>query len=112
VPATDEVTLVRPWYIELAEDGTHHYGVDEPRLEENLARRPDGTYRFEGSLVYLESSDCEIRDIAEPGVYHSHILAPDLIQFETVDETCEMRRTSFAVDSQTFEPVTWTRVEN
>ena len=39
------------WYIELAADGTHHYGVDELRLEENLTGRPDGTYRFDGHLV-------------------------------------------------------------
>ena len=101
-----------PWYIELAADGTHHYGVDELRLEENMTGRPDGTYRFDGSLVYLESSDCKIRDIAEPGIYRIRLLAPDLIQFEPVEETCERRRTSFAVDSSTFEPVTWTRVEN
>ena len=50
--------------------------------------------------------------IDEPGVYRIRLLAPDEIQFEPVTETCENRRTSFAVDSYTFEPVTWSRVEN
>jgi hypothetical protein len=100
-----------PWYIELTQDGTHAYGVDEARLEENLTGRPDGTYRFDGDLVYIESSDCKIRDIVEPGIYRIRLLAPDVIQFEPVEETCELR-TSFAVDSSTFEPVTWSRVKD
>jgi hypothetical protein len=100
-----------PWIIELTRDGAHHYGVDEARLEENMTGRPDGTYRFEGSLAYIESSECKIRDIVEPGIYRIRLLTPDLIQFETVEETCEMRRT-FAVDSSTFEPVTWSRVDD
>jgi hypothetical protein len=101
-----------PWYIELGEDGTHHYGVDELRIEENLTGRPDGTYRFTGNLVYLERSDCRIRDIVEPGIYRIRLVTPDLIEFEPVEESCEQRRTSFAVDSFTFEPVSWTRVED
>jgi hypothetical protein len=101
-----------PWYIELTQDGTHAYGVDEPRLEENLAGRPDGTYRFEGNVVYLESRQCKIRDIVEPGIYRIRLVAPDVIQFEPIEETCEVRRTSFAVDSGTFQPVTWSRVED
>jgi hypothetical protein len=100
-----------PWYIELTRDGTHWYGVDEGRLEENMTGRPDGTYRFDGNLVYLESSDCKIRDITEPGIYRIRLLAPDVIQFEPVEETCDVRR-SFAVDSSTFEPVTWSRVKD
>jgi hypothetical protein len=101
-----------PWYIELTQDGTHAYGVDELRLEDNLTGEPDGTYWFDGNLVYLESSDCRIRDITEPGIYRIRLLTPDMIQFEPVEETCRFRHTSFAVDSITFEPVTWTRVEN
>ena len=101
-----------PWYIELTQDGTHAYGVDELRLEDNLTGEPDGTYRFDGNLVYLESSECRIRDIVEPGIYRIHLVTPDVIQFEPVEETCENRRTFFAVDSVTFEPVTWSRVED
>ena len=86
--------------------------MDELRLEENLTGRPDGTYRFTGNLVYLESSDCRIRDIVEPGIYRIRLVTPNLIEFEPVEENCEQRRTSFAVDSSTFEPVFWTRVEN
>lgn len=100
-----------PWYLELAEDGTHQFGVDQVRLEENLAGRPDGAYRFEGDRVHLESGQCRLRDIVEPGVYRIRLLAPDVIQFEPVEETCEERRTFFAVDGETFEPVTWARVE-
>ncbi len=101
-----------PWYIELTQDGTHAYGVEESRLEENLTGRPDGTYRFDGNLVYVESNDCKIRDIVEPGIYRIRFVAPDVIQFEPVEETCEFRRTFFAVDSSTFEPVTWSRVKD
>jgi hypothetical protein len=101
-----------PWIIELTGDGTHWYGIDEARLEDNLTGRPDGTYRFDGNLVYVESSDCRIRGIVEPGIYRIRLVAPDVIQFEPVEETCENRRTSFAVDSVTFEPVTWSRVED
>jgi hypothetical protein len=101
-----------PWYIQLGEDGTHHYGVDELRLEENLTGRPDGTFLFTGNLVSLESSDCRIRDIVEPGIYRIRLVTPDLIEFEPVEENCEERRTLFAVDSSTFEPVSWTRVED
>ena len=100
-----------PWIIELTQEGTHHYGVDEARLEENMTGRPDGTYRFDGNLAYIESSECKIRDIVEPGIYRIRLITPDLIQFETVEESCE-QRTSFAVDSSTFEPVTWSRVED
>ena len=101
-----------PWLIELAEDGTHHYGIDETILEENMTGRPDGTYRFEGDLAYIESNDCSIRDMVEPGIYHIRLLTPDLIQFEPVEENCEKQRTAFAVDSSTFELVSWTRVED
>ena len=101
-----------PWYIELTQDGTHAYGVDELRLEDNLTGEPDGTYRFEGNLVYLESSQCRIRDIVEPGIYRIRLVTPDVIQFEPVEETCEDRRTFFAVDNVTFGPVTWSRVED
>ena len=100
-----------PWIIELTQEGTHHYGIDEARLEENMTGRPDGTYRFDGNLAYIESNECKIRDIVEPGIYRIRLLTPDLIQFETVEENCEMRRT-FAVDTSTFEPVTWSRVDD
>jgi hypothetical protein len=100
-----------PWIIELTQEGTHHSGVDEARLEENMAGRPDGTYRFDGNLAYIESNECKIRDIVEPGIYRIRLLTPDLIQFETVEENCE-KRTSFAVDSSTFEPVIWSRVDD
>ena len=100
-----------PWIIELTQEGTHHYGIDEARLEENMTGRPDGTYRFDGNLAYIESNECKIRDIVEPGIYRIRLLTPDLIQFETVEENCE-QRTSFAIDSSTFEPVTWSRVED
>ncbi|MGI9611213.1 MAG: hypothetical protein ACR2NL_13045 [Acidimicrobiia bacterium] len=101
-----------PWFIELAQAGSHWYGVDEARLEENMTGRPDGTYRFDGNLAHIESSDCKIRDIVEPGIYRIRLLTPNLIQFEPVEENCEFRRTLFAVDSSTFEPVTWSRVED
>ena len=101
-----------PWYLELVADGTHQFGVDSTRLEENLAGRPDGTYRFQSNLVYIESSQCTTRGIAEPGVYRIRFVAtPDVIQFEPVEETCRERRTFFAVDSDTLESITWTRVE-
>jgi hypothetical protein len=48
----------------------------------------------------------------EPGIYRIRLLTPDVIQFETVEENCEFRRTFFAVDSSTFEPVIWSRVDD
>lgn len=62
------------------EDGTHQYGVSRTRLDENLTGKPDGTYRFDGNLVYVESMQCSLQNIAGPGIYRIRLLTPDLIQ--------------------------------